>query len=129
MINDNLTQWHEIVQERNWIALNEILDEEIEFHSPFVWKPKEGKEVIVFILKNVISILEEFSYRREWVKDKDMALEFSAKIGGLSVKGIDLIKFNDHNRIEHFEVMLRPANALMKVGEEMSSRIEKAGLS
>jgi len=127
MNNDNLTRWHKIVQDRDWPALNEMLDENVEFHSPFVWSPKRGRQVTAFILKNVVEVLADFAYHREWVDSDSMALEFSAKIGELSVKGIDLIRFNENNKIVHFEVMLRPANALMKVGEAMSARIEKAG--
>ena len=39
-------------------------------------------------------------------------MEFSAKIGDLSLKGIDLIQFNDEGKIKDFEVFVRPANAL-----------------
>ncbi len=76
-----------------------------------------------------MKILQGFCYHREWNVDNSLALEFSAEIGDLKVKGIDLIRFNQQNRIEHFEVMLRPANALMMVGQAMSARIEKAGIS
>lgn len=128
MTDSNLEIWHQIVEERDWNLLQKILADEVEFHSPFVWKPKVGRGITAFILQNVTDIFEHFTYHREWSQDGEMALEFSAEINGLQIKGIDLIKFNSQNQIEKFEVMLRPANALMIVGQEMSSRIKKAGL-
>ena len=129
MIKDKLILWHEIVRNRDWDGLNNLLSEQVEFHSPFVWKPKMGREITSFILRSVLEITNEFTYHREWVNEYDMALEFAANIGDLKIKGIDLIKFNEDGQIVHFEVMIRPGNGLMAIGQAMSARLEAAGLS
>jgi hypothetical protein len=54
-------------------------------------------------------------------------LEFSARVGDLSLKGIDLIRFNDKERIQEFEVFIRPANGLQALGEEMKKRLAQKG--
>ena len=127
-MSQNLKRWHQIVENRDWNDLLNILADDVEFHSPFVWTPKHGKMITAFILKNVTEILEDFQYKREWIDNHNIALEFSARLITLKIKGIDLIRFNDRDKIEHFEVMLRPANALMLVGDLMTKRIEKTGI-
>jgi hypothetical protein len=50
-------------------------------------------------------------------------LEFEARIGELSMRGIDLIETNEQGKIVDFEVMIRPANALQVLGAEMGRRL------
>lgn len=56
-----------------------------------------------------------------------MDLGFSATVKGKQVKGIDLIRWNNDNKIVHFEVMMRPINGLQLMLEEMTMRLEKSG--
>ena len=39
---------------------------------------------------------------------KNVVLEFSANVGDKSLKGIDMIRFNEQGKIVDFEVMIRP---------------------
>ena len=52
-----------------------------------------------------------------------MVLEFSAKVNGKELKGIDMIRFDDEGRIVEFEVMVRPMSGLQALGEEMGKRL------
>lgn len=52
-----------------------------------------------------------------------MALEFSAAIGELELKGVDLVKFDEAGQIIEFEVMVRPFKALQALSTQMSERI------
>jgi hypothetical protein len=128
MNTNNLDRWHKVVLEKDLNLLTELLDENVEFHSPALWKPKSGVEVTHFILSTVIDIFQDFRYHREWVEGNDMALEFSAQVRDKNIKGIDLIKWNDEGKIVHFEVMVRPLNGLQALFEEMSESLIKAGL-
>ena len=127
MNKTNLDRWHQAVFEKDMKLLSELLDEKVEFHSPTVWKPKAGKQVTQFILMTVLEVLQDFRYHREWIDGNDMALEFSARVRDLNVKGLDLIKWNDVGRIIHFEVLIRPLNGLQAVFEEMNARLAKTG--
>jgi hypothetical protein len=123
MKSDNLERWHEAVFKNDSDLLRDLLDNKVEFHSPTVWKPKTGSEVTHFILTNVLDILQDFRYHREWVDGNNMALEFSAKVRDINIKGIDLIKWNSEGKIIHFEVLIRPLNGLQVVFEEMGARV------
>lgn len=118
-----LSNWHEFVATQNAEILDGILDEDIQFHSPFVWKPKDGKMMAVKILTTVTKVFENFKYVREIVGETDCVLEFEANIGELTLRGVDLIKINDAGKIIDFEVMIRPANALQVLGMEMGKRL------
>lgn len=116
-------QWHEFIETPNNEILSEILADEVKFHSPFVWKPKEGKQMTSAILLTVTEVFREFRYVREIINDLHWALEFEARIGELSLRGIDLVEVNEQGKIVDFEVMIRPANALQALGEEMGRRL------
>jgi hypothetical protein len=122
--SEQLALWHKFVATQDAAILENLLADEVQFHSPFIWKPKDGKQKTAHILKTVTNVFEEFKYVREIFGENDWALEFEAKIGGLTMRGIDLIKLNDDGKIIDFEVMVRPANALQVLGIEMGKRLQ-----
>lgn len=129
MTDSRLASWHRVVHDQDMDELNKILHPDIEFRSPAFWKPKHGCDAAQFILSNVIDIFGDFTYHREWIDGNEFALEFSAIVGEKSIKGIDLIRWNDKNQITHFEVMVRPLNGLTALAQEMGARFKAAGLS
>ncbi|MEZ5346520.1 MAG: hypothetical protein R2681_13300 [Pyrinomonadaceae bacterium] len=127
-MNDSLSKWHEFVRTQNAAILSELLSEDVRFHSPFVWKPKEGRMMTTAILTTVTTVFEEFKYIREILNENHWALEFEAKVGEFTVRGVDLIEIDTEGRIIDFEVMIRPANGLQALGMEMTKRLSEKGL-
>ena len=123
-MKEKLLLWHRFVATQDAGILNELLDENIRFHSPFVWKPKDGRAMATRVLTTVVTVFEEFRYIREILDGPDWALEFEARIGDLTLHGVDLIKLNEAGKIIDFEVMIRPANALHALGIEMGRRLQ-----
>jgi hypothetical protein len=122
-MNEQLKLWHKFVETQDASILDELLAENVQFHSPFVWKPKDGKLITTIILTTVTKVFTEFRYVRQILDENNWCLEFEAKIGELSLRGVDLIKL-ENDKIIDFEVMVRPANALQVLGEEMGKRLE-----
>ena len=122
-MNKTLARWHEFVETGEPAILEEILAEEVKFHSPFVWQPKHGKDMTIKILRTVATVFEDFRYVREIVDGHSSALEFEARIGELTLRGVDLIQIESGGKIIDFEVMIRPANALQALGAEMGKRL------
>ncbi|MNR40754.1 hypothetical protein D3C85_1590750 [compost metagenome] len=52
-----------------------------------------------------------------------MVLEFSARVDGRELKGIDMIRFDEQGKIVDFEVMVRPMSGLQALGAEMGRRL------
>ena len=125
---DGLAKWHRFVSEQDTQVLSEALADEVLFRSPFLWKPKEGKAMAMLYLSSAVRVLEDFTYHRQFVGDNAVVLEFSARIGALSVKGVDIIQFNEEGQITDFEVMVRPANGLQALGAAMAQQLASSVL-
>jgi hypothetical protein len=123
-----LAEWHDIVFNRNLSGLSAILADDVTFSSPVFWKPKQGKMAAFIILSTVIEVFEDFEYHRQWLDGTRWALEFSARVGDLSVKGIDLFQFHEAGQIIDLEVMMRPLNGVQALGAEMRRRLAEKGL-
>ncbi len=122
-MTNTLELWHSFIERPDPSILDKILADVINFHSPFVWKPKEGKPAAAHILMTVSGVFEDFKYVREIIGEADWCLEFEAKIGDLTLRGVDLIRLGADGRIVDFEVMIRPANSLQALGMEMGRRL------
>lgn len=122
-----LEKWHDVVFNKNLEVLKELLSDDITFYSPVVFKPKNSKMEALFVLSNVIEVLKDFKYHREFIDGNSWALEFSANVGDKSVKGVDLIQFDENGKIINFEVLIRPLSGLIALGEDMNRRFANAG--
>jgi hypothetical protein len=128
-IEDALRQWHEMVSARNLNALPKMLHPDVVFLSPFVFTPYRGSLKTHAILATVVQVFRDFQYHREFVEGESAALEFTAKVGDFSLKGIDLITFNGAGQIVEFEVLIRPASGLQALSEAMGKRLAEQGVS
>lgn len=127
-MNKTIIRWHEFIESLDTEILDEILSETVKFHSPFVWKPKEGKAMTKAILSAASQTFENFRYIREIAEGNDFMLEFEAYIGELNLRGVDIIKLDESGKILDFEVMIRPANALQSLGMAMTKELSAKGL-
>ena len=80
-IEDTLELWHQFVADPRADILDELLADDVRFHSPFVWKPKAGKAAATAILLAAADTFEDFGYIRQLVAGNHLALEFEAHIG------------------------------------------------
>ena len=119
---EGLAKWHKFVSEQDTQALSEALADDVIFRS-VLWKPKSGKDTAILYLSSAARVLEDFAYHRQFVGDNAVVLEFSAHVGSMSLKGVDIIQFNDAGQINDFEVMVRPATGLQALGAAMAQQL------
>jgi hypothetical protein len=119
-----LEQWHAAVATQNTAAMRTLLAPDVTFRSPVAHTPYRGQETVAFLLGNVVQVFQDFTYHREFIAGDSVTLEFSARVGDLDLKGVDVIKLDAAGRIADFEVMIRPASALMALGKEMAQRVQ-----
>ncbi len=81
----------------------------------------------MMILRAVSAAFDSFVYDKEWVDGKDIILEFTAKIDDITMRGIDRITLDNNGCITHIEIMIRPFNALMVMGEQVADYVAKHG--
>ena len=119
----HLDRWHRIVFQRDVQDLQAMLAEDVVFHSPYLAEPYAGRQATALILTTVSEVLQDFTYHREIIEGNNWALEFSARVGDQSLKGIDLIRLDDDDLIVEFEVFVRPYNGLRTLGVAMARRL------
>lgn len=121
-----IQKWHDMIATRDMSILSELLADDVVFRSPVAFKPYEGKQVVFFILNNVIQVFENFKYHREFFTEDEQSvvLEFSAVVSEKQLKGIDMIRFNEQGQIVEFEVMIRSLSGLQALAAQMGERIK-----
>jgi predicted SnoaL-like aldol condensation-catalyzing enzyme len=124
-----LARWHDYMMGGNDPALlAELLAADAVFHSPVVHAPQVGKDVVMAYLVAASHVLgnDSFRYVRELVDGNQMMLEFVTELAGVSINGVDIIRFDDAGKISDFKVMVRPLKAVNKVWEMMAAQLEPA---
>ena len=126
---DTLEIWHALVQSRDLQALNELLSDDVVFHSPVVHTPQRGKAITALYLTGAMHVLNNghFRYERQVVGSRDAVLEFVTQVDGVTINGVDLIRWGDDGRIVDFKVMVRPLKAMNLLHQKMAAMLERLG--
>lgn len=126
MSRDNLARWHAYMAGgSDPAALSDLLAEDAVFHSPVVHTPQVGKAIVLAYLVAASHVLgnEAFRYIRELVDGDEVLLEFVTELDGVSINGVDIIRFDNDGKISEFKVMVRPLKAINKVWEMMAAQL------
>jgi hypothetical protein len=139
MIEQVIEKWHRFMRGDLPGGLDELLADDVVFHSPVVYTPQEGKAITTLYLQAAAQALPgdgsadaggatsgggRFRYTKEVVAGDTAVLEFETTVGGKYVNGVDIIRCDDEGRIVEFRVMLRPLQAVNIVHEQMRSMLE-----
>jgi hypothetical protein len=121
-----LGTWHELVRTRNTKGLGSLLADDVIFYSPVVHTPQLGKAVTIQYLSAAFHVFvnDSFRYVRELTGPRDAALEFQVEIDGISVNGIDMIKWDDEGKIIEFKVLIRPLKAVNLIHQKMALMLQ-----
>lgn len=120
-------KWHKLVTSKDDKILNDLLHDDVVFHSPVVFTPQHGKYITFLYLKAANEVLNQgtFTYIKEVLDDHTAVLEFETTIDGITLNGVDIITFNDQGKIIEFKVMVRPLKAVHKIHEKMGEMLSK----
>ena len=121
-----LERWHKIVAQKDEAGLNEILAEDITMGAPPYWTKLETKPVVARLLGIIVNTIEDFTYHREWIDGRELALEFTGRIGDNKLQGIDLITLNGDGEVQNLDVMIRPMNSLTKLAATVQKKMMEA---
>jgi len=121
-----LGEWHRIVRERDPDGLDDLLADEVVFHSPVVHTPQRGKPLTAMYLGAAVLVLGNptFRYVREVVGASEAVLEFVVEVDGIEINGVDMIRWNDAGRITDFKVMVRPLKAINLLHQKMAAMLQ-----
>ena len=122
-----IKEWHEIVKSGNTENLSSIIDSDCIFYSPVVFTPQKGKELTIKYLSAAALVFgdDSFKYIKEVINKKNACLEFELKLNGIEINGVDLISWNDKNKISEFKVLIRPLKGVQLIHELMGGTLER----
>ncbi len=134
-------KWHDIMKNPGSNIsekLDELLDDDVVFYSPVVFTPQKGKDITKLYLAAAGGVFSsdkdkqetnpkesKFKYIKEIVQDNYACLEFETEINGIYVNGIDLITWNEENKITEFKVLVRPLQAVNTLHQMMGEMLDK----
>jgi hypothetical protein len=100
--------------------------------SPVSFKPYEGNQLVATIItEGPYKIFRDFEYvhHLEDPGRRLTALIFRASIYGRLVDGLDLLHFDDSDRVDELTVMLRPLSGVSAMADAMGRCFEELGLA
>src|SRR3954468_1502738 len=116
------------VEERTLDQAPELFHADAVFRSPVVFKPYEGRDEVLRVLRAAERVLASagafrYVHQLEDPDDRVAILEFATEVDGKQVEGIDKLSFDEAGLITELKVMLRPASAVQIVGARMTAEL------
>ena len=112
-------RWLDLVGTGRMDDLEAMMADDVVFYSPAVFSPQRGRPTAMAYLLAAETMFfagdTGFHYVETWVGERSAVLHFAAEVDGLSVEGIDMIHWNDEEKITEVKVMIRPFKALQGV--------------
>ena len=119
--------WHEVVRTGDLELLQSLLSDEVVFRSPAVHQPQAGRALTTAYLEVALVVLGPgLQYHRQWFGPDSAVLEFTTVVDDVEMHGVDVITWDDDDRLVDFTVMVRPHQALTtlidRMGVELAQR-------
>ena len=126
MMNEPISKWHDVVKNRDYNLLTEILHNDVIFYSPVVYSPQRGKDITLKYLAAASEVFNSsnFQYIKEINNKKFASLEFTLTIDDTEINGIDLISWDDAGLITEFKVFIRPLQGVNLIHKLMQQMLE-----
>ncbi len=123
-----IARWMQIVESGNGEQITELLADDAVFYSPAVFSPQQGRDTTAAYLTAAARLFggADFRYVGQWYADRSAVLEFTADVDGIHVNGVDMIAWDEQDRITSVKVMLRPFKALQAVIPKMADLLAGA---
>lgn len=121
-----IQRWIDIIDNGRTDELENLLADEAVFYSPAVFSPQQGRATTLAYLTAAAKLFgdKDFHYVNKWYSDRSAVLEFVADVDGIHVNGVDMIHWNDEEKIVEVKVMLRPFKALQTVIPKMAELLQ-----
>jgi hypothetical protein len=123
-----IARWIDIIENGRTSELDKLLAADAVFSSPAVFTPQEGRDTTLAYLTAAATVFgdTDFHYVEKWFSDRSAILEFAATIDGKYVNGIDMIHWNDDEKIVSVKVMMRPMKGLQAIMPKMAELLQLA---
>jgi hypothetical protein len=128
-----LDKWHDAMHAQSPAQLWDLISPDAQFFSPVVHTPQIGQKKTFSYLLAAMKVLgsqPSFRYVNQWQNAAGAILEFECDLispQGKTVKvnGIDMIEWNNEQKITSFKVMVRPKQAMETLQQLMATQLSK----
>lgn len=120
--------WKDVVARRDAAGLGSLFAEDATFRSPAVFKPYQGRPVVVYLLSQVMALFGDLTYTATYANDRQgVVMLFETSVPGperpLFVQGVDIFQLDEDGLIREMVVMIRPLRALQGIAAAMEARL------
>jgi SnoaL-like domain len=115
------------VEAKDLATAGDVLADDVTFRSPVVFRPYEGREATLVVLGAVVQVFEDFRYTGQAESDELAVLTFAARVGDRELEGVDILRFDEDDRVSELTVMVRPMSGMHALAERMRAMLEAAG--
>jgi hypothetical protein len=121
-----IQRWIDTIDTGQTGELDALLADDDVFYSPAVFTPQEGRDKTIAYLTAAAKLFSDSDcrYVNQWFGNHSAVLEFVANIDGIHVNGVDMIHWNDDEKIVEVKVMMRPLKALQTVIPKMAELLQ-----
>lgn len=109
------------VEARDAEAMEHALHPDVVFSSPAVFRPYEGRETVMRVLRAVMVVLADLEYVDEFARSDAEVLRFRAHAGEREVEGVDLLRYDGDGLVTELTVMIRPMQGLAETVSRMGA--------
>jgi hypothetical protein len=113
------------VEARDAEAAAAVLDDDVVFRSPIVFKPYAGKDAAAAVITAALLVFEDFAYEAELASEdgRNHALMFRARVAGKDIQGCDFLHHGEDGLVDQFTVMVRPLSAALALRDLMAAQL------
>jgi hypothetical protein len=113
-------------QTRDLDAWAQAFAPDIVLRSPVLTKPFQGRAAAVELYGVLFDVIADMEVVHEFANGDAHVFFWRAKIGTRSIEGADLIRHDEHGKIEEIRVLIRPlldiATFVVAVGPPMAAK-------
>ena len=111
-------------ERRDANAVAELLAPDVVFHSPMtdlVWF--EGKDEVAALYRDVFAVLEDIATTEPLALGDSRAFSFRARVRGVELEAMNLVRCNEHGQISDYKVFIRPLPGLATMFATLPPRV------
>lgn len=105
-------------------AVAELLAPDVVFQSPMTTRVRfEGKEEVTALHRDIFAVLDDIATTEPLVVGDTGSFSFRARVRGVELEAMNLVRCNEHGQIVEFKVFVRPLPGLATLFATLPPRV------
>jgi hypothetical protein len=105
-------------------AVAELLAPDVIFHSPLTARIRfEGKEEVAALHRDIFAVFEDLDTADPLALGDTRSFSFRARVRGVELEALNLVRFNELGQIVEFKVFARPLPSLATLFAALPPRV------